>query len=72
VIAGDAQRARIDDARERDDGDVGGAAAAIHQAIVRAGGLNANVFRNGGSPYSLVLSIPQRGQSQKPMTWCPL
>src|ERR1700686_729086 len=22
--------------------------------------------------YSLVLSIPQRGLSQKPMTWCPL
>ena len=31
-----------------------------------------NVFRNGGSPYSLVLSIPKRGQSQKPMTWCPV
>ena len=31
-----------------------------------------NVFRNSGSPHSLVLSIPQRGQSQKPMTWCPL
>ena len=33
---------------------------------------NTNVFQNGGSRYSLVLSIPQRGQSQKPTIWCPL
>ena len=29
---------------------------------------NTNVFQNDGSRYSLVLSIPQKGQSQKPMT----
>jgi hypothetical protein len=44
-------------------------AVAVILVIIR---WNANVFRNSGSPYRLVLSIPPRGQSQKPMTWCPL
>src|SRR5271166_2688186 len=29
-------------------------------------------FLKRGSPYSLALSIPPKGRSQKPMTWCPL